>query len=275
MSKKYTCIGCNFSTNSPKDWKRHLDTKKHAKLGNQGEKICWQCPVCNEKFGSRTSLWRHKKHCKEETTNQIVEKNYNNDDVNRLVLDALTENTKLQKELLEQNRTLAMNNKKNVVIGNNNNNNYININMFLNEECANAMSLQAFARQLTLTIEDLHNQSRREALTNIVIKNLQPLSVTERPVHCKASSEWYIKDENKGWNEDSGEKLLQAASFGIQKNWVEEFEKQYPNWMKNEKLRDMYVELAGTSSSDISDNDKVAILKKVATSVHLNNEKIT
>ena len=74
MSKKYTCIGCNFSTNSPKDWKRHLDTKKHAKLGNQCEKICWQCPVCNEKFGSRTSLWRHKKHCKEETTNQIVEK---------------------------------------------------------------------------------------------------------------------------------------------------------------------------------------------------------
>ena len=31
--------------------------------------------------------------------------------------------------------------------------------MFLNEECANAMSLQTFAKKLSLTIEDLHSKS--------------------------------------------------------------------------------------------------------------------
>lgn len=279
MSKKYVCQGCNFSTNSTKDWKRHLETKKHQKLNNKNPSNTeWQCPVCNLKFGSRTTLWRHKKQCEETSQSIVTSKeedttNILTDDVNKLFLDAITENTRLQKEILEQSKALAE--KSNVVIGNNNNNNYININMFLNEECANAMSLQTFAKKLSLTIEDLHNKSHRDALTNIVIKNLQPLSLTERPVHCKDKSEWYIKDEAEGWNEDSGEKLLKAASFGIQRNWIQEFEKRHPEWMKSETLRDMYIQLAGTSSADISDKDKVNILQRISAEVNLNNEKVS
>tara|TARA_B100000902_G_C27267873_1_gene894623 strand:+ start:302 stop:1222 length:921 start_codon:yes stop_codon:yes gene_type:complete len=277
-NKKYICNSCSFSTNSSKDWKRHLDTKKHQKLTEKNTNCNeWQCPVCNTKFGSRTTLWRHKKTCDEAAqpivlTQSSEEVNIMCDDVNKLFLDAITENTRLQKEILEQSKALAE--KSNVVIGNNNNNNYININMFLNEECANAMSLQTFAKKLSLTIEDLHNKSLREGLTNIVIKNLQPLSLTERPVHCKDKSEWYIKDEAKGWNEDSGEKLLKAASFGIQCNWVEEFEKRYPEWMKSDSLKDMYIQLAGTSSTDISDKDKMAILQRISAEVNLNNENV-
>ena len=276
MSKKYICNNCNFSTNSSKDWKRHLDTKKHQKLTEKNtNQSDWQCPVCNLRFGSRTTLWRHKKTCEEATTKPIVVKQESTteiQDVNKMFLDAISENTRLQKEILEQSKMLAE--KSNVVIGSNNNNQYININMFLNEECANAMSLQTFAKKLSLTIEDLHNKNHRDALTNIVIKNLQPLSITERPVHCKDKSEWYIKDDSTGWNEDSGEKLLKAASFGIQRNWVEEFEKRYPEWMKSDSLKDMYIQLAGTSSADISDKDKVAILQRISAEVNLNNEKL-
>ena len=81
MSKKYICQGCNFSTNSTKDWKRHLDTKKHQKLNNKNKiNNEWQCPVCNLVFGSRTTLWRHKKQC-EETTQSLVSKEENKDDI--------------------------------------------------------------------------------------------------------------------------------------------------------------------------------------------------
>ena len=92
---------------------------------------------------------------------------------------------------------------------------------------------------------------------------------------CKDKSEWYIKDEAEGWNEDSGEKLLKAASFGIQRNWIQEFEKRHPEWMKSETLRDMYIQLAGTSSADISDKDKVNILQRISAEVNLNNEKVS
>ena len=170
---------------------------------------------------------------------------------------------------MTQERTIMMDQIKSTIIGNNNNNNYININMFLNEECANAMSIQNFAKKLQITLDDLARNNKREAISNIVIKNLKPLSITERPVHFKDKCEWYIKDEEDGWNEDNGEKLIKAASFGIQRNWLKEFEKEYPTWMKNDKLRDLYVKLAGTSSSEIKEREKLTILKEVAEACNL------
>jgi len=111
-------------------------------------------------------------------------------------------------------------------------------------------------------LDDLQRDTA-SALTNTVIKNLQPLSLRDRPVHCKASSEWYIKDDTTGWQRNTGERLIAAAAFGIQRNWLKEFEREYPKWMENEKLRDMYVRIAGTSSSDISERDKEAVLKAI------------
>ena len=45
--------------------------------------------------------------------------------------------------------------------------------------------------------------------------------------------------------------------------------------MKSETLRDMYIQLAGTSSADISDKDKVNILQRISAEVNLNNEKVS
>ncbi len=43
----------------------------------------------------------------------------------------------------------------------NSNNNVINVNMFLNEKCADAMSIQNFANQLLVTMDDL-SKSKKE-----------------------------------------------------------------------------------------------------------------
>ena len=98
------------------------------------------------------------------------------------------------------------------------NNNVINIQMFLTQNCSDAMSIQNFAKQLSVTIDDLC-KSKKDCITQVVLKSLIPLSVNERPFHCTNlnKSEWFIKDENSGWEEDNGEKLLKNAELGIQK----------------------------------------------------------
>ena len=248
-----TCIECNYFTNNQKDWKKHLTTKKHlGLLRKEANKL--KCRICTMIFGSRTSLWRHKKTCQ----------SVSSDTTNLHLIDAIKENTKVNREILTQKKLAS-----NIIIANNNN--IVNINMFLNDECSNAMSIQNFIRGLTITIEDLCN-NKRDALTNIVIRNLQPLSIRERPVHYKDKSEWYIKDESKGWNEDTGERLLEAAAFGIQRNWQKEFESKYPRWIEIDKLRELYVELAGTSSSDIPDIEKDYILRTISEKVMIFGE---
>lgn len=269
---RFECTVCPYRTDRPCDWHRHCNTKRHkafqstdnidSNVDEHKLNVCesnLRCDTCGKTLGSRTSLWRHRKKCVSASTSPI-----GGQDLVALLASAtlaLQEATDVNKKFVENTPSY------NVVIGNNtnnntNNNNYFNINVFLNEKCGNAMSIQRFANSLSIALDDLKRDTA-SALTNTVIKNLQPLSLKDRPVHCKASSEWYIKDDATGWQRNTGERLLAAAAFGIQRNWLKEFEREYPRWMENEKLRDMYVKIAGTSSSDISERDKEAVLKSI------------
>lgn len=298
INKHFYCKCCNYSTTKSNSWQRHINSKKHistlqrsknknelthieneAALKKEKKHVCVNCQA---EFNSRTSLWRHKKTCiVEKTTTSISSNDISSLDLNssegkNIILEVIKQQGEIIRSM-EEERSKMMDQMRSTIIGNNNNNNYININMFLNEECGNAMSIQNFAKKLQITLDDLASNNKREAISNIVIRNLKPLAITERPVHFKDKSEWYIKDEDEGWNEDNGEKLIQAASYGIQRNWSAEFEKEYPTWMQNEKLRDLYVKLAGTSSSDVTEREKLNILKEVAAACNLpkNIDEIT
>ena len=86
-------------------------------------------------------------------------------------------------ELLKQSIQTTAQMSKNV---GNNNNNTISINLFLNEECKNAMNLTDFINQVEVSLEDLQfskNNGYIEGVTNIFAKQLKDLKPTERPIH--------------------------------------------------------------------------------------------
>ena len=88
----------------------------------------------------------------------------------------------------------------------------------------------------------------------------------ERPFHCTnfENKEWFVKDDNQGWEEDNGEKLLKNTEAGIQKKWSNEFEKLYPQWINNEKLKEKYIEIAGNTSSKLLEKNKNILLNELA-----------
>ena len=68
----------------------------------------------------------------------------------------------------------------------NNNNNTISINLFLNENCKNAMNLTDFIQNMNVSLEDLEFSKDNgfvKGVTNIFTKQLQDLDPTERPIH--------------------------------------------------------------------------------------------
>ena len=196
--------------------------------------------------------------------------------------DAMNQNNLLQEKMIamQNDHDKAIKEQNKVIhdiipkIGNqtNSNNNIINVQMFLNEKCGDAMSIQKFANQLFITMDDL-NQNKKDCISNVVIKNLKPLSITQRPFHCTdiKNKEWFVKDEKEGWEEDNGEKLIKTTEYGIQKKWCNAFEHMYPDWMKDDKLRDKYIEIAGSTTSEIPEKIKLKLLKELATQVQLTN----
>ena len=130
---------------------------------------------------------------------------YNNN-VEQLLKNILKEN----KELKEQMKNMQINN--NYTTNNTTNNNQkLSINVFLNEKCKNAMSLNDFVDKIQLSLKDLEFTNKHgfvEGVSNIFIKNLNDMDVTERPIHCSDQKrlQFYVKKEDK-WEKDKKNRI--------------------------------------------------------------------
>ena len=279
----FRCEKCNYFGVRESQWKRHLETKKHNATQcymNATKSVPqYECD-CGRIYQHHSSYSRHKKVCKFEKQDEesIIDtyKTGENNDENISTLDILKTlmyDNKLLHEKISLLESKPRVNNTNNTINSNNNNRIINVQMFLSEKCADAMSIQHFAKQLEVTLDDVC-KSKKDCITNVVLKSLKPLSLTQRPFHCTnpKSKEWYIKDENEGWEEDSGEKLLQNAEESIRKKWVCEFESRYPEWMENDQLRVKYVEIAGSTTAELPEKTKLKLLRELAGEVPLTKQ---
>ena len=297
---KFHCVLCDYTGKRLSQYNRHIQTKKHINkemVTNDNTKVqpkIYKC-ICGKIYKYNSGYCRHKKTCNfliekreipmnNETiiSNEVVK----HDNIVNLLFDALKQNNMLQEKMIAmQNDHDKAIQEQNIIIkdiipkiGNqtNSNNNVINVHMFLNEKCGDAMSIQNFANQLLVTMDDL-TKNKKDCISNVVLKNLKPLSLTERPFHCTdiKNKEWYVKDENDGWEEDNGEKLIKTTEYGIQKKWTNAFEQIYPGWMKDTELRDKYIEIAGSTTSELPEKIKLKLLKELANETTLGKDELS
>ena len=93
--------------------------------------------------------------------------------------------------------------------------NNININMFLNDKCKEALNFSEFLQRIQVSYDDLENNAQLgfvNGITKILMDNLNQLQVYERPIHCTDAKRetLYIKDDDK-WEKDTSEKKLESA----------------------------------------------------------------
>jgi hypothetical protein len=284
---KYICELCNYNTVRKSQYERHMNTAKHKKIQNDTKKT-YKC-ICGNEYKYHSGYYRHKKKCsvinnEKESINKDIE-------YKDVIIKLINENSSLQELLIKQqdqfmkqqdqfmkqqeetnkkfenlilhikpNHTITNCNNKTI-----NNNNHVNIMMFLNDKCKDAMTIQDFAERLVVTIEDLEKK-KFDCLTNTILKNLKSLSITERPVHCGniKKKEWYLHDKENGWELDNGEKLIKKTEFGINKKYQEEFKKHYPNYSTHGTIQDKYMNLVHKTLTDLPENEKSRLLNILA-----------
>jgi hypothetical protein len=164
----------------------------------------------------------------------------------------------------------------NTLINNTNNNNTFNLNVFLNEKCKDAMNIMDFIDSLQLQLSDLEDIGKLgfvEGISNIIVKNLKALDITERPIHCadKKREIIYVKDEDK-WEKESDQKLKirKAIKRVATKNQklLPKFKEAHPGCNYSEsKYSDQYskIVIEAMRDDDIEKQDK--IIKRIAKEV--------
>ena len=171
-----------------------------------------------------------------------------------------------------------MNNSNNITNSQNTNN--FSINMYLNEYCKNAMNLTDFVDKIKVQLKDIDVESNYvDCVSNILIKNLKILDVTERPIHCsdKKRLQFYVKD-GETWEKDFS-KLDESIDniHNKQYNLLHEFDEKNPNqdeetFIQRQKIASIVHEPCLNNKETINE----AIKRKMCESIDVKNviEKI-
>ena len=286
----FCCEICYYKCSKQSDYNKHLLTRKHKSLTSfntdltQTPSVIHKCATCNKIYKSRVGLWYHKNKCNVLCVNETQPVTKTIDDftnLTNLVLEVVKSNNELQKQNNEMQKQL-LDVCKNGIINNSNNNinsnnKTFNLQVFLNEDCKDAMNITDFVNSINLQLSDLESVGKLgyvEGISNIIIKNLSAMDVTKRPVHCTDPKREtiYIKDGDV-WEKDEDDnkklrKMIRSVAFRNCKN-TRLFKEKYPDCTKyDSKYSDIYNKIivevmgGGPKSNDIENQNK--IMKKIA-----------
>ena len=249
--KKFFCEKCNFECYQNCDWNKHLLRKKH-KANTQGnaEEIkklekTFSCENCDKLFKTFAGLWKHKnkKICQniacKDTQLDIPIKN-SLIDKDELIIELLKQN----KELLEIVKNGTHNTTNNNNINTNSHNKAFNLNFFLNETCKNAMNITDFVDSIKLQLNDLMDVGELgyvDGISKIIVKNLNNLDETIRPIHCtdKKRETFYVKDQNQWEKEDDNKtKLKKVVKTIANKNirLLPQYRAKFPDYNDSDSI---------------------------------------
>jgi hypothetical protein len=219
-------------------------TSNDENISNLSKHVC----SCGKIYKYRQGLHKHAKTClpkpSENTMvigNSNSNSNSNSNNVgtgsNEIIFELLKQNQEFKELIVEQNKQLLeLAREPKTVTNNNNNTNNFNLHFFLNTTCKNAISADEFVENIQITFDDLENVGNSgyvKGITDIIMKQLRTLELTERPFHCTdvKRETIYIKEAD-AWNKDNDEKTKMKTVIGkvARKNLckIKEWNREHP-----------------------------------------------
>ncbi len=290
---------------------RHLLTDKHknaileTKKAKKGyDEISCEC---GKIYKTKSGLWKHKKIC-----NFLSNLNDKDSSLNN-IYNTTSENNNIEEELYVKNKIMMNkdsdknNNYKDIIcllmqenkdfknllvkqqeqiselipkIGNNNNNTQnikqkFNINIFLNEQCKDAINMNDFVKSIEISLEQLNSTNSGGLITglsNAIIENMNKLSLYERPLHCTDSKRetLYIKDEDV-WEKDKDKTIIKKAIKDISskqyktlQSWIE----KNPDFKEIEEKQEYFTQTLANIGKDINEIDE-KIIRKISNAMYI------
>jgi hypothetical protein len=270
----FRCETCDFATGNKCNYLKHLDTRKHKILTKTDTNLAknatplFEC-LCGKSYKHRQSLYAHKKVCLKKDVaicetalehsnvneNSIVNNNDVNNDFKDLVCKMMTENNEIKAMLIKENQELRSQIKElipkvgNNTITNNNINNKFNIQIFLNEQCKDAINIKDFIESIKISLkqlEQIQNKGLVDGLATAILENIGRLSLYERPIHCTdiKRETLYIKHDDI-WEKDETKQNIKKAikelshkPYSTLKEWLD----NNPNYMDDENKQNYFIQ---------------------------------
>jgi hypothetical protein len=224
VATKYNCEMCDYKCCNKTNFSKHILTRRHLNRYTELHKNCEKLPSkyacsCGRQYTYRQGLYAHKKTC---IPNIVIIDNVNEmkrpiDEI-QILTNLVTELVRSNSELVKQNQDVQQKMLelcKNGTHVTNSNNKSFNINLFLNEQCKDAINFHEFVENIKVSREDLMSTGQLGfvgGISKILLDQLKQLGVHERPIHCTdlKRDTVYIKENNE-WNKEEDDVKIRSA----------------------------------------------------------------
>ncbi len=300
-SHKFVCELCDYKCCYNCDWIKHISTSKHAsnvkmeqngiEESNLSKKSSQYFCDCGRSYSTKSNLGKHKKSCANVTPTINNEKIVEKMDVYDLVKYLMKENSELKTLLVDQTNKLSdvtlelVKNGVNNTTNNNTNhtnshNKAFNLNFFLNETCKNAMNITDFVDSIKLQLADFMNIGEVgfvEGISNIIVKNLNSLDETVRPIHCtdQKRETFYVKDENQ-WEKEEDDrkklnKMIKSVAYKNEK-LMKTYKETYPDYNNPESKRSDQYSKTVIEAMDCKEESREKIIRNISKATTIKNK---
>jgi len=247
----YICNDCEYATKSKKDYNKHIITRKHIRITTDKRlsSTVYKCE-CGKTYQHQSGLCKHRHKCKGQTNAISTEMDTNNENISTKLLDVIKETVSSKDnliiELLKQNqefKDLMIEQNKHMMelaknAGNNNNNtttncnNKFNLNVFLNETCKDAITMDDFINSIEVTRDEFIHTGQVgfvEGISTVMAHRFRDMEMHTRPLHCTdlKRETIYIKNADKWEKDDSDKTQMRKAVRSVAKKNMKELWRWY------------------------------------------------
>lgn len=290
--------------------KKTLENTSHI---IDSEKKEYKCIACGNIYKNMSGLCKHRHICKkkilqkiqetdavsktihEECEDDIVESSAESTELttavpaekekDEIIIQLLKDNESMKtfmkeqnnmlKEMMRQINTNGVSGSSTITTTNNIKQKF-NINIFLNEQCKDAINMGDFIKSLKITFHDLEitrDKSLEESVSTIMLRGLKELDVYKRPIHCTDQKRdvMYIKDEEK-WEKDDGNVKLKESIDTLSKKQMytlKEWRDSDPELKTNDDKRDKFVTTLNHVCTPIPETSEKRLIKTIGKEIYI------
>jgi hypothetical protein len=289
------------------------NTSENMSQITDSEKKEYKCIACGNIYKNMSGLCKHRHICKKKILQKIqqtdaVSKTIHNeceDDIvesfaeptelmstvipekekDEIIIQLLKDNESMKtfmkeqnnmlKEMMRQINTNGVSGSSTITTTNNIKQKF-NINIFLNEQCKDAINMGDFIKSLKITFHDLEitrDKSLEESVSTIMLRGLKELDVYKRPIHCTDQKRdvMYIKDEEK-WEKDDGNVKLKESIDTLSKKQMytlKEWRDSDPELKTNDDKRDKFVTTLNHVCTPMPETSGKRLIKTIGKEIYI------